>query len=113
MSKFLDEYMERLREDAKHTPWGTPITWDGLESPPMGDMQVVYAVGNKEYSSKSEALAEMSRSMGMIVMGGDWIDVTTFEDAANGRQIYRLLAKIPPPTPDDTQEVDAVRSADS
>ena len=79
----------------------------------MDDLQAVYAVGDKEFSSKDEALAEMSRSMGVLVTGGDWIDVTTFQDAANGRQIYRLLAKMSPPTPDDTQEVGAVRKPPS
>ena len=61
------------------------------------DTQEVYAIGKNEYGSKDEALAALSRSMGMIVMGGNWTDVTTFQDAANKRKVYRLLADLSGP----------------
>jgi hypothetical protein len=76
----------------------------------MTTPRAVYVTGNggKEYESQGAVMAELSRILGYTVASISTYDVTTFQDAADGREVY-IVWPDPPLTPDDTQEVDAVR----
>jgi len=73
-----------------------------------GTTRFVYQAGGKTFDSLGAAQAELSRLLGYTVTDVDTYDVTTMDDAARGREVYIVIA-LPLPTPDDTQEADAVR----
>ena len=74
-----------------------------------GTTQWVYQAAGKSFDSIGAAQAELSRVLGYTVTDVHTYDVTTMEDGAAGREVYIVWAD-PPLTPDDTQEVDVVRS---
>jgi hypothetical protein len=78
----------------------------------------VYQTCGKEFNSLDAAQAELSRVLGREVTDAYTLDVTTMEDAANGREIYIVCTGVRPYgyetkvfTPDDTQEADAIGKA--
>ena len=78
-----------------------------------GTTTYVYQTCGKEFNSLGAATAELSRVLGYTVTDVNTYDVTTVEDGAVGREVYIVWVEPTALTPDDTQEVDVVRSADS
>jgi len=74
-----------------------------------GTTKWVYLACGKEFDSVGAAQAELSRVLGYTVTDVHTYDVTTMEDGAARREVYIVWTE-PRPTPDDTQEVDVVRS---
>lgn len=71
-----------------------------------GTTQFAYQAGGKTFDSLGAAQAELSRLLGYTVTDVDTYDVTTMDDAAQGREVYIVIA-LPLPTPDEN---DAMQS---
>jgi hypothetical protein len=82
------------------------------------ELQQVYIVDGVRYDTQLDAMTALERKYGYAHLFPEWLDVTTHQDAAEGRQLWlcgnvmarnEMYGKWHLLTPDDTQDAAAVR----
>ncbi len=85
--------------------------FQGPPAAPESDLALDVVRATTLFERNNRALSVARRAIDVAateIRRADTYDVTTIDDAANGREVYIVIAN-PLPTPDDTQDAAAVR----